>query len=256
VILTGHQPAYMPWPGYLDKIARADVFVYMDAVQFERGSFINRNRIKTQHGAHWLTVPVKLKRHTDLLIRDIRIDSLRRWPDTHLKTIWHAYAKALRFFENFKELEALYSKDRGTIADLCAYQLRFWLEQYGIETPIHPQPVPAMPENKTAFIIAMCRYHDADVWLSGPMGRDYLDLEEMEKAGLKVEFHDYTPPTYPQLWGDFIPRLSILDMWMNTEKNPWMQETYWSSQRTQTMKSSGAEEPLPDTSRKAIGSTF
>ena len=237
-----NQPAFMPWPGYLDRIARVDQFVIMDAVQFERGSFINRNRIKTQHGARWLTVPVKLKGHMNSRICDTRIDNSKLWAQNHAKQILYAYHRAPRFGENAPFLEGLYAKDQGTISDLCVnWLVDFWMVQYGIETPICLMPRAFRYPGKTEQIIEICQSFEADEYLAGPLSRGYLELDKMEKAGIAVEFHDYIPPVYPQLWGEFIPGLSILDMWMNTELNPWLPSSL--SQPTQMMKHWDAAEP-------------
>lgn len=255
--LAINQPAYLPWLGYLDRIRKADLFVVMDLVPFERGSFINRNRIKTQHGVQWITVPVRLKGHTRSTIRDIRIDPTRRWAENHLKQIFHAYRRAPRFFENFRLLEALYARDLGSISDLCVHQLMFWMDQYQVTTPLRLQPQGRVEGDKTDGIIQLCRTFEADEYLAGPQSREYLDLEKMGRAGIKVEFHDYDPAayTYPQLWGDFVPGLSIVDHWMNSEENPWTGEAFWLSQPTQTTRPWDAEEPSPAMQSKETRST-
>lgn len=242
MILAAHQPAYLPWPSYLDRIAKAGVFVLLDGVQFERGSFTNRNRIKTQHGSHWLTVPIKTKGHMTRAIRDLQIDPMRPWAKTHLKTIYHAYSKAPRFFEGFKTLEWLYGHDKGGLSDLCLFQLMFWLREYGIYSKkVHLQPVLPATETKGDLILALCRLFKCDTYLSGPFGRDYLDLEAFQRAGIKVEWHEWKQEPYPQLWGgEFIPNLSILDYWMNVEKNPWEADPSWSLVPTPTTNVSDA----------------
>src|SRR3990167_9441185 len=103
-----NQPAYLPGSQYLDRIANADLFVVMDDTQFERGSLVNRNKIKDQHGWRWLTVPVNLKHHTVSTISETRIDNTRLWAANHMKQIYHAYRRAPRFFENFQLLGQLY----------------------------------------------------------------------------------------------------------------------------------------------------
>lgn len=236
MILAAHQPAFMPFGGYLDRIAKADVFVFLNGVQFEKGSFTNRNRIKTQHGVRWLTVPVRARNHFSRAIKDLEIDPLRPWADTHIKTIRHAYSKAPRFFENMKELEWLYEANKGRLSDLCSFQLVFWLRQYGIDdTKLRLQPdLPGNPR-KSDLVLRLCQHFKADTYLSGPFGRDYLDLPAFSKAGITVEFQEWNQPKYEQLWAEpFIQNLSILDMWMNTEENPFL-----SSQLTPMMKLSG-----------------
>src|SRR3990167_5816778 len=248
------QPAYLPWPGYLDRIAQSDLFVVMDDVQFERGSFINRNKIKDPHGWRWITVPVKLKGHMHSTIAETRIDATRRWAESHMKQIFHAYSRAPRFFENFKLLEQLYQHDSGTIADLCIFQLdALWLPQYGIKTQMVRMPRGLGHLHKTNLVLAICKHFGATEYLSGPLGMGYMDMNVREKNGLTVSFHDYTPPAYHQLWGDFIPGLSILDYWMNAEQNPWESQSL-SLLPTLTMKPLEAEEPSPVTPPQAIKS--
>ena len=94
MILSAHQPAYLPWLGYFDKIARADVFVYLDTVQFEKNSFINRNQIKTPQGAQWLTIPVRTKGHMSASLRTTEIDDSQKWRSKHIKSIETNYRKA------------------------------------------------------------------------------------------------------------------------------------------------------------------
>lgn len=94
MILSIHQPAYLPWLGYFDRIARSDKFVYLDNVQFERNSFINRNRIKTANGPIWLTIPVRLKEHFNKTIADIEIDARQNWKRKHLRSIEQNYRHA------------------------------------------------------------------------------------------------------------------------------------------------------------------
>src|ERR1035437_4150954 len=99
MILTAHQPAYLPWLGYFDKIIKSDIFVYLDTVQFEKNSFTNRNKVKTPQGAAWLTVPVKIKGHIGKTMMEIEIDNSQDWRKKHLNTIFMNYKKAARFEE-------------------------------------------------------------------------------------------------------------------------------------------------------------
>ena len=105
MILSAHQPAYLPWLGYFDKIIKSDVFVFLDTVQFEKNSFINRNKIKTPQGSVWLTVPVKLKGHLDVPLLKIEIDHKINWQKNHLKSIYLNYKKAPHYKEGYFKIE-------------------------------------------------------------------------------------------------------------------------------------------------------
>jgi hypothetical protein len=215
MVLTAHQPAYLPWMGYFDKIARADVFVFLDTVQFEKNSFINRNRIKTPHGVQWLTVPVRHKGHLTDTLRNTEVEYSRPWAQSHLKSVRMNYARA-RFFEScLPKLEALLNDGRANLAELCWRQLRFWLAEFAIPTRVVRSSELPVSGRKAALIMELCRHFGADRFLCGALGRNYLCAEEFRTAGIELEFQSYESPVYPQLWGDFVPRLSIVDYWMN-----------------------------------------
>jgi hypothetical protein len=113
------QPSYIPWRGYFDLIHRADVFVFYDDVQYDRHGWRNRNRIKTQHGTQWLTIPVRSKgNRAGLMIRDAQIDNDSSWAHKHLATLRHSYASAPHFTRFLPWLERMYGSPPPLLADL------------------------------------------------------------------------------------------------------------------------------------------
>ena len=215
MILSAHQPAYLPWLGYFDKIARADLFVYLDSVQFEKNSYIKRNRIKTPQGALWLTIPVKMKGHLSATLRDSEIDSSQPWRAKHLKSIAMNYSKAPHFRDCFARLEGLMSGTETNLAELCWQQLCFWLAELRIATRVVRSSVLPVAASKTNLILELCRHFGANHYISGALGRDYLIEGDFRAAGISLEYQNYVHPVYPQLWGEFLPNLSIVDPWMN-----------------------------------------
>lgn len=215
MILSAHQPAYLPWLGYFDKIARADVFVYLDTVQFEKNSFINRNQIKTAQGALWLTIPVKTKGHTSASLRTTEIDDTQPWRTKHLKSIEMNYRKAPRFEECFPKIETLIRLPESNLAEYCFQHLQFWLNEFEIDTKIVRSSDLPIDSSKSDLVLDLCRHFSADHYLSGALGRNYLVVDDFEEVGISVEYQEFLHPQYLQLWGDFIPYLSILDVWMN-----------------------------------------
>lgn len=218
MILSAHQPAYLPWLGYFDKLIRSDLFVFLDTVQYEKNSFINRNRIKTPQGAIWLTVPVKTKGHIASTLRETEIDNRQNWKEKHLKSIQMNYRKAPRFDVCYPRLEALYSAEDALLADMCSRHLEFWLKEVGAEKRIVRSSSLPIDSKKSDLIFDLCRYFGAELYISGALGRNYLDEEKFKNAGIQVEYQDYRHPVYPQLHGEFMPNLGIVDFWMNTDR--------------------------------------
>jgi hypothetical protein len=211
-----HQPAYLPWLGYFDRIANSDLFIFLDTVQFERNSFTNRNRIKTANGPIWLTVPVRLAGHFTKTVGEIEIDETQPWRRKHLRSIEQNYHRASAFEERFEQLGAIYGGVGGGLAALCLSQLHFWLAQLGIRTAVVPASELPVTERKSDLVLALCRCVGATRYLSGPLGRSYLQEETFAAAGIEVRYQDYVHPEYPQLYGNFLPAMGIVDYWVNS----------------------------------------
>ena len=219
MILSAHQPAYLPWLGYFEKIARADVFVYLDTVQFEKNSFINRNQIKTPQGASWLTIPIKIKGHTNASLRTTEIDESQPWRAKHLKSIEMNYRKSPRFEERFPKIQDLIKIPASNLAEYCFQQLQFWLVELAIDTRVVRSSELGIESAKSDLVLDLCQHLCADQYLSGALGKNYLLEDDFKQLGISIEYQNFPPKSYPQLWGEFIPYLSVLDWWMNTVGN-------------------------------------
>ena len=219
MILAAHQSAYLPWLGLLQKVARADVFVYLDAVQFEKNSFANRNRIKTPQGPLWLTIPVKSQGHMSGSLLDLAIDERQPWRAKHLKSIEANYRRAPHFEACWPKLQALLSKPAENLADFGWQELRFWRAEFGIATTLLRQSALPATGAKSDLVLDLCRQLRAGHYLSGALGRDYLRLADFAAAGIDVSFQNFAHPVYPQRWGEFVPGLSVIDFWMNCGPN-------------------------------------
>lgn len=215
MILAAHQPAYLPWLGYLDRIARSDAFVFLDTVQFEKNSFTNRNRVKTPQGPAWLTIPVKVKGHTHSTMQELQIDNAQNWKIKHLKTLKMNYSKAPMFAERWPKLEELYARPFDLLSDLCFEHLAFWLAELGVSRRVVRARDLKARSLKSELILDLCSELGANEYLSGPFGKDYLDEKAFQAAGVAVSYHEFKSPEYPQLYGPFVPNLGVVDLWMN-----------------------------------------
>jgi hypothetical protein len=156
MVVTIHQPAYLPWLGYLDRIARSDLFIFLDSVQFERNSFTNRNRIKTADGPLGLTVPVRLRDHLNTTIADVEIDEQRDWRRKHLSSIAQSYRHAPGFSSRYERLAAVYASDTSRLAELCFDQLRFWLAELDIATRVVRASELPVEGRNSELLLALC----------------------------------------------------------------------------------------------------
>lgn len=215
MILAAHQPAYLPWLGYLDKIARADIFVYLDMVQYEKNSFINRNKIKTAQGAQWLTIPVFTSGYLNSNLLDLRIDNSRSWQIKHLKSIEMNYKKSQFFAEKFPMIQNLMTNPEHLLVELCWRQLQFWLSEFSIKTEIIRLSELEVTSSKSDLILHICEALGANHYLSGPFGKAYLNLPDFSAAGINVSYQNFIYPIYPQLYGDFESHLSAIDALFN-----------------------------------------
>lgn len=215
MIMSAHQPAYLPWLGYFDKIKRSDVFIFLDTVQYEKNSFTNRNKIKTANGTAWLSVPVIKTNHFEKTMNEMLIDRNYNWRRKHLNAIFLAYKKAANFDVLFPELQELYAQEYENIAQLAWVHLKFWLEILGIHTKMIKSSSLNVNGKKSGLVLELCKAVGADYYISGAMGKDYLDINQFAMQGVQVEFQNYQHPEYPQLHGEFIPNMGIADFAMN-----------------------------------------
>lgn len=213
--LAIHQPNYLPWPGYFFKMAQCDIFVILDTVQFPRGSSVaNRNLIKTPNGMQMLTVPIKRKGLSLQSFNDAIV--LPGWKKKHLKALKLNYAKAAYFKEIYPLLEQVF-QDTGYLINTNYAFIKLVYDLIKLDTKlVFLSSLPQFSNlRKTELIVALCQHYYADSYLSGLGGASYNQPEVFKKHGLELKYMNYQPTTYPQLWGSFIPNLSIVDMLFN-----------------------------------------
>jgi len=214
MIVSVHQPQYLPWLGYFDKIDRADAFVLLDTVQYKKNEWQNRNRIKTAQGPQWLTVPVTY--HYPQLICEVGVNNRERWQHRQQQALATNYRRASHWgcLEGF--FEEIFSRSWTTVAELNIRVVKGLAAMLGIATPIHvASELGSFPEDPDERLIALTKRLGATTYLAGNGGRDYMDLAKYERAGVEVLFQEYRHPRYGQLFGEFEPNMSIIDLIYN-----------------------------------------
>lgn len=215
MVLTAHQPVYLPWLGLFHKISLADRFVSFNRVQYLPKDWNNRNKVKTANGPVWLTVPVLTKGHRLKGIDEIEIDNHSSWQRKHWTTLQHSYGKAPHFARYSHFFEDVYTREWTYLADLNDEMLRWFLGVLGIDVEFTRASDHDFTGTKSELVLDMCRQLGADRYVFGAVGRDYAEVEQFTEAGIEVVFQDYRHPTYPQLYGEFEPYLSVVDLLFN-----------------------------------------
>jgi hypothetical protein len=206
-----HQPHYLAWLGYLAKWAAADVFVFLDTVQYEKNGWQNRNRIKTADGPRWLTVPVRARFGTP--IADVGIDTEQPWASRHLRVLESAYGGAPFWPTWCEALASFYRQPADRLVTVAAASAELLARAMGVVTPARLASTLAVDaDDPTDRLIAICRTLGADTYLAGGHGARYMDTKRFADAGIRVLYQTYAHPVYVQQHGDFVPFLSGLDL--------------------------------------------
>ena len=163
-----------------------------------------------------MTVPLKTKGHLSNTIKDIQIDNSQSWQRKHLKSISMNYGKSPYFNRLYPKLEKLYNASHELFTDLAFSHLMFWLEELGIGTKVVKSSRLSIESKKSELVLDLCMNFKASRYISGALGRDYLDESAFRKKSIRIEYQNYVHPEYPQLYGAFMPNLSIVDFWMNS----------------------------------------
>jgi len=209
------QPSYIPWRGYFDQIRRADTFVFLDDVQYDKQGWRNRNRIKTPNGSQWLTIPVLTKGSlaAGLPINEAKIDWRRNWIRKHVAAFRMNYARSPFFKKYMPVVEALYAGHPDLLADFTIDLSIALAGELGItETRFVRSSALSVTGEKTDRLVGILRAVGADHYVSGPSARAYLEEGKLSAHGISFEYMTYDYPEYEQLYAPFDPYVSVLDL--------------------------------------------
>mgnify|MGYP001572540704 FL=1 len=222
MIVSIHQPNYLPWLGFFDKIKQSDKFVIFDNVQYPRskGHFGNRNKIKIYNDSKWLTVPVEgkseMKNFNQIKYKDTN------WKEEHLRLIEQFYKKTTYFCIYFDDFKEILLKDYNSISHLSSELIIWFLSKLNINTEIIYSSE-LVDEDITGAdrILAILKELKATKYItgSGPGSMRYINEKDFKEAGIELEWQSYAHPRYRQINGEFIPYMNILDLMFNEGPN-------------------------------------
>lgn len=220
--VTMHQPNFLPYSGFYDKVAKSDVFIIVDHLSFSKGkdNWHHRNRIRVNNGTGWdyLTVPVSehwnWKPFNEARISDVFSFKKRK----HIKTIIQHYGRAPYFDFHFDDFLELYSRSEPSLSEFNISLIKLFIEKFRLNvkvlrsTELNPNPGLA----KDDMIIDLMKQVSGTTFISGDGAKSYIQPEKFREAGISLEYQDYACPEYLQTYTGFVPNLSAFDMLMNT----------------------------------------
>ncbi len=218
MIITIHQPEHLPWLGFFNKLSKADKFVILDSVQFEKNYFQNRNKIMVAGNAQWIGIPVLSEGHMSGTIATTKIakQTNPKWRQKYMQTIKINYAKHPFFNEVFPILEEALSVDEDNMCEINIAIIKGFSKALGFNPEFIRSSELSVSGMKSDLILDICKEVGAATYIAGPSGRDYLDMKSFADEGIEVVFNDFNHPKYPQRKAtEFIPYLSALDLFMN-----------------------------------------
>jgi hypothetical protein len=214
-----HQPQYFPWPPYVHKVMSADIFVYLDTVQFSKNGLQNRNQIKTAQGPLWLTIPVKHQLGCSIAETEIADP---RASERHWKTLVASYSRTPGFERWRQELQGLLSKRAGSLADLAIASTEWMLEKLQASAKrIRASEIPGAEGRASKLVASICRDLNATEYLTGTGALSYLDENDFAAIDCKVMVQHWQSFEYRQAHerAGFVSDLSTLDLLLNCPEN-------------------------------------
>lgn len=216
MIVSIHQPGYLPWHGLFHRLALSDVHIFFDSTQFEKNGFNNRVKVKTAQGGSWLTVPVLAKgKFGNNPIREAQINNAVAWQKAHWKTLTYSYSRAPFFREHAPFFESFYAQQWPVLGDLNIAAIEYLARALGIGCRFVRASALSVDGTKAELVLNLCKAVDGSIYISGVNGRDYLDRAAFRREGITLKFQSYKEPLYRQLYGDFEPFMSVVDLLFN-----------------------------------------
>tara|TARA_B100000953_G_C17988606_1_gene411331 strand:+ start:104 stop:946 length:843 start_codon:yes stop_codon:yes gene_type:complete len=221
-ILAAHQPEFLPWLGYISKATMCDVYFILDTVQFRKEYFHNRNKIRNKNkGLQWLTIPVLEGKKRLINLSEVKINDKINWQRKHLSAIKTSYSRTQYFDKIYSELEKIYYEFDGEfLVEFVISIIKYAFNKFEINIPIYRTSELKdlgfdIDGQKSDLAIQMCKSVGAKSFIFGQEGRNYIEKEKFSRNNIEFVFQKFVHPNYSQLYSEFIPKMSFIDLLFN-----------------------------------------
>ena len=209
------QPTFLPWIGYFSLIKKVDKFIFLDSVQFDKRSWQQRNKIRNNNKFMYVTIPVLSKNKFDQKISEVKIDRSSEYIEKHLKSLKLNYSSTNYFDIYFDDLKKIYENNFEYLSELNINLIKHFSNLLNVETEFFKSSDYNFEDNKTKLLINICKYFKANTYISPDGSKDYLIEKDFSENDICLEYQNYIHPKYNQNINDFIPHLSIVDLFFN-----------------------------------------
>jgi hypothetical protein len=216
VLIAIRQPGYFPYLGFFKKIQTCDIFVFFDDAQYAIRAWDNRNKIKQDGETMWISVPVSEPFKKKL--NEIKIAN-NEWIPKHILAIKKNYQRAPYFKDYWEDIESILNKKWEKLIDLNLALIEHFIQVLDIKTKIIRSSELDVEGSSSKKLLNICKKINADSYLSGIMGREYLDERIFKKEKINVVYENFIHPKYSQINGEFIPNLAVIDILFNEGEN-------------------------------------
>ena len=222
MIVSVHQPNYLPYLGFFDKMIKSDIFVIHDDIQFSKKDFQHRNKIRINDGWKWLTVPIEksIVNINMVKIKNDKSPNGSKWSSTHFREMKANYTKT-PFFEDYEsKFKKIYGTKYDNLIDLNMDLIKLIMEGFDIDKPIIYASDLNLESHSTQKLVDIVKILDGDTYLSGIGGYSYMDISLFDD--IKVVFQKFDHPTYVQRYEGFEYNMSAIDALFNLGKCPYV----------------------------------
>jgi hypothetical protein len=221
MLVAVHQPNFFPWLGYFDKLARADVFILQDDVQFARrhgagGNWVNRVRILVAGAAAWITIPVRREKGPLQTIAELEIANQMPWRSQLLRKLKVQYGRAPHFAEAMDVLAPSIEFSTDSLSEFNAHAISSLATSLDVmPRRMVRQSALGVTGHATSLLIDLVKSVSGTAYLTGDGADGYLEPQRFVEARLRLEFQRFRHPEYPQGVDAFVPGLSVVDALMH-----------------------------------------
>lgn len=210
------QPYLFPYLGYFQLIARSDVFVLGDDLQYVKASWINRNRILVDGQPKLITFPLRKANQFAPINQRWLCEEYAQEAQKILKTLEYNYARAPYKTETIELVRQILAYPERNLARFIEHSIRRICAYLQIATPIRVGSELGMPArmDKQERIVTMAEKLNAKLYINPIGGTALYSPAFLRSHGLMLRFLRMDDLTYPQFDKPFVPSLSIIDVLM------------------------------------------